>query len=147
MTKTHYIYYFYKYSYHHHHHHHVVPLARISLTLSRQFSLSFIAFGWSSGLHPVSSHSWWKYVGVHRSTSLMSPSLLLQCPTCLVRKLDEPDILIVNTANLVYSQALKKRRMCSDDNKSNKCSDKLKQQFIPRGFCQNLLKLRYNANH
>ena len=39
------------------HHHHVVPLARISLTLSRHFSLSFIAFGRSSGLHPVSSHT------------------------------------------------------------------------------------------
>ena len=75
-------------------HHHVVPLARISLTLSRHFSLSFIA----SGLHPVSSHSCcvyvragrpafaWPYVGVHRSTSLMSSSLLLQqCPACLVR--------------------------------------------------------------
>ena len=43
--------------YHHHHHHHVVPLARISLTISRHFSLSFIASGRSSGLHPVSSHS------------------------------------------------------------------------------------------
>ena len=83
---------------HHHHHHHVVPLARISLTLSRHFSLSFIAFGRSSGLHPVSSHNCcmyvragrpafaWPYVGVHRSTSLMSSSLLLQqCPACLVR--------------------------------------------------------------
>ena len=80
------------------HHHHVVPLARISLTLSRQFSLSFIAFGRSSGLHPVYSHSCcmyvragrpafaWPYAGVHRSTSLMSSSLLLQqCPACLVR--------------------------------------------------------------
>ena len=83
---------------HHHHHHHVVPLARISLTLSRLFSLSFIASGRSSGLHPVSSHSCWMYVragrpafawpyaGVHRITSLMSSSLLLQqCPACLVR--------------------------------------------------------------
>ena len=82
----------------HHHHHHVVPLARISLTLSRYFSLSFIASGRSSGLHPVSSHSCcmyvqagrpafaWPYAGVHRSTSLMSSSLLLQqCPACLVR--------------------------------------------------------------
>ena len=40
-----------------HHHHHVVPLARISLTLSRHFSPSFIASGRSSGLHPISSHS------------------------------------------------------------------------------------------
>ena len=82
---------------HHHHHHHVVLPARISLTLSRLFSLSFIAFGRSSGLHPVSSHSFcmyvragrpafaWPYAGVHRSTSLMSSSLLLQqCPVCLV---------------------------------------------------------------
>ena len=82
---------------HHHHHHHVVPRARISLTLSRHFSLAFIASGWSSGIHPVSSHSCcmyvragrpafaWPYAGVHRSTSLMSLSLLLQqCPACLV---------------------------------------------------------------
>ena len=81
-----------------HHHHHVVPLARISLTLSRHFSLSFIASGRSSELHPVSSHSCcmyvradcpafaWPYAGVHRSTSLMSSSLLLQqSPACLVR--------------------------------------------------------------
>ena len=73
-----------------HHHHHVVPLARISLTLSRHFSVSFIASGRSSGLHPVSSPSCcmyvragrpafaWPYPGVHRSTSLMSSSLLLQ---------------------------------------------------------------------
>ena len=80
------------------HHHHVVPLAQISLTVSRHFSLSFIASGRSSGLHPVSSHSCCMYVragrpafarpyvGVHRSTSLMSSSLLLQqCPACLVR--------------------------------------------------------------
>ena len=79
-------------------HHHVVPLARISLTLSRHFSLSFIASGRSSRVHPVSSQSCCMYVqagrpaferpyvGVHRSTSLMSSSLLLQqCPACLVR--------------------------------------------------------------
>ena len=75
-----------------------MPLARISLTLSRHFSLSFTASGRFSGLHPVSSHSCCKYVlagrpafarpyvGVHRSTSLMSSSLLLQqCPACLIR--------------------------------------------------------------
>ena len=85
-------------SHHHHHHHHVVLLARISLTHYRHFSLSFIASGRSSGLHPVSSHSCcmyvrsgrpafaWPYAGVHRGTSLMSSSLLLQqCPACLVR--------------------------------------------------------------
>ena len=75
-----------------------MSLERISLTLSRHFSLSFISSGRSSGLHPVSSHSCCMYVrvgrpafarpyvGVHRSTSLMSSSLLLQqCPACLVR--------------------------------------------------------------
>ena len=79
------------------HHHHVVPQAQISLTLSRHFSLSFIASGSSSGLQPVSSHRCFMYVRagrpafarpyaqVHRSTSLMSSSLLLQqCPACLV---------------------------------------------------------------
>ena len=83
---------------HHHHHHHVALVARISLTLSHHSSQSFIALGRSSGQHPVSSHSCWMYVragrpafarpcvGVHKSTSLMSSSLLLQqCPACLVR--------------------------------------------------------------
>ena len=83
---------------HHHHHHHVVLVARISLILSCHSSLSFIALGRSSGQHPVSSHSCWMYVsagrpafarpcvGVHKNTSLMSSSLLLQqCPACLVR--------------------------------------------------------------
>ena len=86
--------YIYIYIYHHHH----VLLAQISLTLSRHFSLSLIASGRSLELHPVSSHSCcmyfragrpafaWPYAGVHRSTSLMSSSLLLQqCPACLVR--------------------------------------------------------------
>ena len=62
--------------YRNHHHHHVPP-ARISQTLSRQFSLLFIASGRSSGLHPISSHNCcmyvqagrpafaWPYVGVH----------------------------------------------------------------------------------
>ena len=90
-----------------HHHHHIVisdiiiiiiSLYRISLTLSRHSSLSFIALGRSSGQQPVSSHSCWMYVragrpafarpcvGIHKSTSLMSSSLLLQQrPACLVR--------------------------------------------------------------
>ena len=76
----------------------IVPLARISLTLSRHFSILFIASGRSSGLLPVSSQSCWTFVragrpafarpsvGVYWSTSLMSSSLLLQqCPACLVR--------------------------------------------------------------
>ena len=45
-----------------HHHDHVVPLPRISLTLSRHFSLSFIASGRSSELHPVSSHRMFELV-------------------------------------------------------------------------------------
>ena len=45
-----------------HHHHHVALVARISLTLSRHSSLSFIALGRFSGQHPVSSHSCWMYV-------------------------------------------------------------------------------------
>ena len=87
--------YIYIYIYHHHH---VVSLARISLTVSRYFSLSFIASGRSSGLHLVSSHSCcmyvragrpafaWPYAEIHWNTSLMSSSLLLQqCPAYLVR--------------------------------------------------------------
>ena len=86
------------YKTYHHHHHHVVLVAQTSLTLSHHFFLSFIASGRSSRQHPVSSHSCWMYVhagrpafarpcvGVHKSTSLMSLSLLLQeCPACLVR--------------------------------------------------------------
>ena len=73
-----------------------MPLARISLTLSRHFSQSFIASDRSFGLHSVSSQSCCMYVlaghpalacpyvGVHRSTSLMSsPLLLQQCSACL----------------------------------------------------------------
>ena len=40
-----------------HYHHPVMPTTRISLTLSRQSTLSFITSGGSSGLHPVSSDS------------------------------------------------------------------------------------------
>ena len=49
-----------------HHHHHVVPPARISLTLSRHFSLLFIASGRSSGLHPISSKSCYMYIQASR---------------------------------------------------------------------------------
>ena len=75
-----------------------MPSTQISLTLSRHLSLSFITLSRSSGLHPISSQSCCMYVqtgrpafarpceGVHRSTSLMTVSLLLQqCPACLVR--------------------------------------------------------------
>ena len=80
------------------HDHLIVPSAQIFLTLYRHPSLSFIASGRSPGLHPVSSQSCCVQVraghpafarpfeGVHRSTSHMSSSLLLQqCPACLVR--------------------------------------------------------------
>ena len=80
--------------------HHVTQSARISLTLSRHPSLSSIASGRSSGLHPVSTQSCCMYVRpswpafarpcerVHKSTSLMSSSLLLQqSPACLVRQI------------------------------------------------------------
>ena len=93
ITHTHTYIYIYIYIYHH-----AMPLARISLTLSPHFFLSFIASGRSSGLHPVPSHSCCMYVragrpalarpyvGVHRSTLLMSSSQLLQqCPACLFR--------------------------------------------------------------
>ena len=43
-----------------------MPLAQISPTLSRHFSISFIISGRSSGLHPVSSHSCWLYVRAAR---------------------------------------------------------------------------------
>ena len=95
------------------HNHHVVPPVGISLTLSRHFSLSFIVSGGSSGLHSLSSHRCCMYfragrpafarpyVGVHRSTSLMSSSLLLQqCPACLVRL---PWIVFVMAGRWPYS--------------------------------------------
>ena len=106
-----------------HHHNHVVPLAQISLTLSRHFSLSFIASGRSSGLHPVSSHSCCMYVraghpafsrpyaGVYRSASLMSSSLLLQqYPACLVRL---TCIVFVTGSKWPYSWCLVRR--CRQD--------------------------------
>ena len=69
-----------------------IKSCRVSRTLSRHFSLSFIASGRSSGLHPASSHSCYMYVrtgrpafarpyvGIHSSTLLLQ-----QCPACLVR--------------------------------------------------------------
>ena len=90
--------------------------AQISLSLSRHFSLSFITSGRTSGLHPVSSHSCCMYVqagrpafagpyaGVHRSTSLMSSSLLLQqCSVCLVHL---TCIVFMIEGRLLYSWCL-----------------------------------------
>ena len=84
--------------YHYHHHQHqVMQLARISLIFFRQSSLSSIASGRSSSLHPVSKQSCCSSFllghptlsrpngGVHRRTSLMIWYLLLQqCPKCFV---------------------------------------------------------------
>ena len=71
-------------TYHHHNHHHVTPTARISLSLFRHSSLSFIASGRSSRLNPVSTQSC-PCEGVLRGISLMSSSLLQQqCLVCLV---------------------------------------------------------------
>ena len=77
---------------------HVALSAWISQILSHHHSLSSIASGRSSGLHPLSAQSCCMKVragrpafarptvGVHRSMLLMSSSLLLQqCPSCLVR--------------------------------------------------------------
>ena len=74
-------------------HHRVVPLAQISLILPRHFSLSFIASGRSSGLHPVSSHSccifelvilpllghMWESIVVHHLWALLLPGLIQYC--------------------------------------------------------------------
>ena len=90
--------YIHMYTYHYKHHHHVALSAHISLALSRHTSLSSIASGRSSRLHPVSAHrcSMWVRAGrrefarpregVHSSKSLLSSFLLLQqCTACLVR--------------------------------------------------------------
>ena len=82
--------YIYIYIYIYNIYHLVVPSAWITLIFSRHLSLSFIASGRSSGLHPISSLNCRMYVragrpafarpceGVYRSTSLMSSSLLFQ---------------------------------------------------------------------
>ena len=76
--------------------HHLYIYIYIYIYMSDTLSphvLILIASGWSSLLHPVSSHTYCMYVragrlafaGVHRSTSLMSSSLLFrQCSACLV---------------------------------------------------------------
>ena len=74
----------------HHHHHHVMPLARMSLTLSRHFSLSFIASDRSSELHPVSSHSCCIYVREKEWNSFFQAAvvsiLLYGCTTWTLTK-------------------------------------------------------------
>ena len=66
----------------HPHHHQIALTSQISLTLSHHPSLSSIAPGRSFRLHLVSIQS---YAGIHKRTSLLSLSLLLQqCSSCLV---------------------------------------------------------------
>ena len=145
----------------HHHYHHVVPQARISLTLSRHFSLSFITSGRSSGLHPVSSHSCWMYVwagcpafirpymGVHRSTSLMSSSLLLQqCPACLVRL---TWIVFVMGGRWPYSCCLVRcccqdliniaRKKCTTWTRTKWLEKKLDGNYTKKSFVDNLFQI------
>ena len=125
-----------------HHHHHVVPLARISLILSRHFSRSFIAFGRSSGLNPVSSPSCCMYVrasrpafarpyaGVHWSTSLMSSSLLLQ--QCLVR-LAQIIFVVIVVALLINVKGLKTIKESNNlQNFLLECSTKYETNMVNR---------------
>ena len=76
------------------HHHHVTSPAWISLILSHHSSLSSIAPGrlqgyilYRYGAVVLAGHPAFAGLceGIHRSTSLMSSSLLHQCHTCLVR--------------------------------------------------------------
>ena len=105
-------------------HHHVVLVARISLTLSCHSSLSFIALGRSSGQHPVSSHSCWMYVragrpafarpcvGVHKSISLMSSSLLLQqCPACLTTAGKKSHFILPDRSDLHKEKQIMKNKI------------------------------------
>ena len=115
--------YIYIHIYHHHHHHHNALVARISLTLSRHSSLSFIALGRSSGQHSVSSHSCCMYVragppafarpcvGVHRVHLLWASSLLLQqSPACLVVL----DSFVIGEGGVQLVSCGVLRRTCSD---------------------------------
>ena len=124
--------------------HHIALVARISLTLSRHSSLSFIALGRSSGQQPVSSHSSWMYVragrpafarpcvGVHKSTSLMSSPLLLQHSYyILIKDVNywttwTSDLFIVVKACLGRSTLL--------------------DELITEGWCTNLLQILRNIN-
>ena len=73
--------------------HHVVPPVRISLTLSRHFSLSFIASGRSSGLHPVSSQSCRMYVRAGRP-SFARPYVGVLWSSCHAASTAIPDPLL-----------------------------------------------------
>ena len=90
--------YIYIYIYIYIYHHHVAPSARISLTLSHLPSLSSLYYQQVIRAKSVSTQYCCikvragrpafarPYEGVHKSTSLMRSSLLLQqCPACLVR--------------------------------------------------------------
>ena len=80
----------------HHHHHHIVLAARISLTLSRHSSLSFIALGRSSGQQPVSSHSCWMYVRAGR------PAMLFHQSSTQVNLKANPNMCNIKEANTPF---------------------------------------------
>ena len=63
---------------HHHHHHRVMPQARISLTLSRHFSLSFIASGRSCWMYVRAGRPAFArpYVGVYTATWTLTKRLV-----------------------------------------------------------------------
>ena len=92
-------------------HHHIVPQAQISLTFPRHSSLSYIAFGRSSWLHPGRPTPNRSCEGVHRKTSLMKwPLLLQQSPVCLVRLIwivleigDRTAAVLWDVASRIYS--------------------------------------------
>ena len=107
----------------HHHHHHVVPPARISLTVSPQFSLSFIASGRSSGLHPVSSQSCCMYVRGSR------PAFARPCK-----------YLRILETNFIKQAEMKKKKKNNKQKKTQK--NKLKSILDERG---NVSKQRSKA--
>ena len=91
------------------HHHHVVPLAWISLTLSRHFSLSFITSGRSLALHPVSSHNCCMYVRAGRPAFAWRGSIGVHhwwVRTCFTLDYGHQLILYLYVYRYVFTQPL-----------------------------------------
>ena len=65
----------------HHHHHHVVPPARISLTLSRHFSLSFIASGTRTNIYCYAAMCLAGLQGAKSTSKCREPTLAVVCRT------------------------------------------------------------------
>ena len=118
---------------------HIIIIIIISMTLSRHSSLSFIASGRSSELHPVFSQSCCvlvradrpafarPYDRVHWSTSLMSSSLILQqCPACLVPLTLRVSVMGGCTVRVLWGVA---SRTCSKLLAASLCS--YRQAFSP----------------